>query len=58
MCIDIPAPCHSTDFTCNLDNSCIPLGKKCDGISHCPDAEDERNCENGNEIHDHINYHI
>lgn len=48
------APCAESDFTC-ADMSCIPLSKSCDGRPDCPDAEDERNCTNGNNINNNNN---
>jgi len=45
--------CTSNQFQCSVDNKmaalqqkaqCIPKTMVCDGVSDCPNGEDERNC--------------
>ncbi|KAK0181269.1 hypothetical protein PV327_003563 [Microctonus hyperodae] len=40
----VPLPCEGHVYRC-LDNSCIDISKKCDGIVDCLDRDDEANCQ-------------
>ena len=31
-------------FECETGDRCISLSARCDGITNCPDSEDERGC--------------
>ncbi|KAK0094293.1 hypothetical protein PV326_011340, partial [Microctonus aethiopoides] len=44
---EVPAPCEGDVYRC-LDNSCIDISKKCDGIVDCLDRDDEANCQKQN----------
>ena len=35
--------CNSKQFACR-DGSCIDMSKRCDGVNHCKDKTDEREC--------------
>ena len=36
---------HRVNFTkCSFDKKCIPNYKLCDGLEHCADGEDEKDC--------------
>ena len=41
LCVN--AACRSDQFEC-MTGACIPLHLRCDGVSHCPNGEDELNC--------------
>ena len=41
------AECSWAEFTCEVDNKCIPINKQCDGISDCSDGADEDGCDSG-----------
>ncbi|GMT11964.1 hypothetical protein PFISCL1PPCAC_3261, partial [Pristionchus fissidentatus] len=36
--------CNSTQFTCSMSESCVPLSSRCDGRYDCAMEEDEHNC--------------
>jgi hypothetical protein len=38
------AACRSDQFTCSIDNKCIPANRKCDAVADCSDADDEKGC--------------
>lgn len=38
--------CSIAEFQCSSSNECIPLSQQCDGLSDCPNNEDELNCPN------------
>lgn len=38
------AKCACDEYKCETDGYCIPLNKVCDGLSHCPQSDDEQGC--------------
>ncbi|XP_034314029.2 G-protein coupled receptor GRL101 [Magallana gigas] len=42
-------PCSKTQFQCQ-DDSCIDVGDFCNGLTNCPNQEDESACKNNNNI--------
>nr|CAD7447975.1 unnamed protein product [Timema bartmani] len=36
--------CHGEEFQCYLDNMCVPVKLRCNGVKDCPTGEDERDC--------------
>ncbi|XP_076049639.1 uncharacterized protein LOC143030375 [Oratosquilla oratoria] len=36
--------CKNHEFTCN-DGSCVPIERRCDSTTQCPDSSDETNCK-------------
>ncbi|XP_070575318.1 low-density lipoprotein receptor-related protein 12-like isoform X2 [Ptychodera flava] len=36
--------CRHRDFHCSVSGLCIPESAVCDGLNHCGDFQDERNC--------------
>lgn len=37
--------CKAGEFACLISEQCIPINKRCDGITECQDETDERDCE-------------
>eukprot|EP00105_Crassostrea_gigas_P034028 XP_019918176.1 PREDICTED: uncharacterized protein LOC105317207 [Crassostrea gigas] len=46
ICAD-KEPCSFTQFQCE-DGSCIPVGEFCNGLTNCPNQEDESPCKHNN----------
>lgn len=43
----VATSCSDMEFTCVLDNLCVPLENVCDGVQHCVDNSDESvGCKN------------
>ena len=41
------AECSWAEFTCEVDNKCILITKKCNGVNDCSDGADEDGCDFG-----------
>ncbi|KAJ2950742.1 hypothetical protein O0L34_g9004 [Tuta absoluta] len=37
-------PCTKNQFSCQISCTCVPLEKRCDGVTDCAEAEDEAGC--------------
>ncbi|XP_016091061.1 LOW QUALITY PROTEIN: SCO-spondin [Sinocyclocheilus grahami] len=46
-----PAVCPSGQFSCPPPGGCIEAQRRCDGVPHCPDGADERDCTHTNITH-------
>lgn len=46
-------PCSKTQFQCQ-DDSCIPVGYFCNGLTNCPNQEDESACQSNNNNNNNI----
>ena len=36
--------CSDSQMTCSVDNKCISLSSKCNGVEDCSDGSDEESC--------------
>ncbi|OQV25002.1 Enteropeptidase [Hypsibius exemplaris] len=40
----VPAAVACSGYRCDI-GTCLPIGMRCDGQQHCPNGDDEKNCE-------------
>ena len=48
------AECSWAEFACEVDNKCILINKKCDGVDDCSDGADEVSCNIGRHVSSEI----
>ncbi|XP_039512123.1 SCO-spondin [Pimephales promelas] len=51
MGCDDGAGCVSGQFSCPPPGGCVEAERRCDGVPHCPDGADERDCTHTNTTH-------